>query len=182
MELLQLPILVEHPRCPFCHDALGPADDATPCLTCRAWQHADCASEGAGRCGACRAVAHRAPVRVKVSPREASRAAREQAWSLALWVVAGTLLLTANEVILPAFCRMYREVGMCLPVLTEWVLGEGRWVLGGALLTLLHAGALARDPVWRARLQAGAVAFMVASAALTVTALFLPLVVLDRRL
>lgn len=175
MELTQLPILVEHPRCPFCHDAVGPSDDATPCLTCRAWQHTDCAAEGAGRCGACRAIAERAPIRVSVPRREVARAARAQAWSIALWVVAWSVILAA-QTILPAFEAMFREVGCSLPPITVFTLGPGKWVWAGVVLSLLHGALLLREPVWRSRCEAGAVAAIFLGGAVGVVGLFAPLI------
>ncbi len=175
-------ILVEHPRCPFCHDAIGPADEATPCLTCRAWQHSDCASEGRGRCGACRAIADRQPVRVTVSRREVARAARAQAWSIALWVAAWSAILVTHGTILPAFETMFREVGVSLPPITVWTLGAGKWSWAGVILTLLHAGALTRDAVWRDRCYAAAVAAIVGGAALGVVGLFAPLCEIGQKL
>ncbi len=181
MELTQLPIVVEHPRCPFCHEGVGPEDEATPCLTCRAWQHTECAREGAGRCGACRALAARPPARARVSRREVMQAARAQAWSIALWVGACAVLLLAQGV-LPAFEKMFREVGVTLPTVTEWTLGAGKWLWSGLVLTLLHGGLLARAPAWRDRCEAAAVATLVVGGALGVYGLFAPLLELPQKL
>lgn len=182
MDLTRLPILVEHPRCPFCHDAIGPADEATPCLTCRAWQHTDCAAEGVGRCGACRALADRPPIRATVSRRDVARAARAQAWSIALWVAAWAAILAVHGTILPAFHIMFREVGCSLPPLTAWTLGAGKWIWAGLVLTLLHGAPLLRDPVWRSRCEAGAVATFFVGGAIGVVGLFAPLTELDQKL
>jgi eukaryotic-like serine/threonine-protein kinase len=43
---------VEHPRCPYCHEGVRPADDKEPCLGCMAWHHAACWDEHGG-CAAC---------------------------------------------------------------------------------------------------------------------------------
>lgn len=44
---------VEHPRCPFCHEQVGPSDEQLACNGCRAWHHQACWGEGEGRCAAC---------------------------------------------------------------------------------------------------------------------------------
>ncbi len=43
---------VLHPRCPFCHAGVRPAEEKTACLGCMTWHHLDCWDEGKG-CGAC---------------------------------------------------------------------------------------------------------------------------------
>lgn len=45
-------VSVEHPRCPYCHDAIQPQQVKTPCMTCMAWHHTACAEEHE-RCAAC---------------------------------------------------------------------------------------------------------------------------------
>ena len=44
--------LIQHPRCPFCHDAVAPEDEKAACAACMAWHHRECWAE-AGACGAC---------------------------------------------------------------------------------------------------------------------------------
>ncbi|MEZ6185515.1 MAG: hypothetical protein R3F62_10965 [Planctomycetota bacterium] len=44
--------LVPDLRCPYCHDAIDPADLKRPCLACMAWHHAACFDEHP-RCAAC---------------------------------------------------------------------------------------------------------------------------------
>lgn len=46
---------VEHPKCPYCHEAVKASDDKAPCLACMAWQHRACRVEH-GRCAACGAA------------------------------------------------------------------------------------------------------------------------------
>lgn len=43
---------VEHPKCPYCHEAVRASDDKAPCLACMAWHHRACRAEH-GRCAAC---------------------------------------------------------------------------------------------------------------------------------
>ena len=45
-------VRVEHNRCPFCHDAVGPADPKVACDGCMAWHHRDC-WQSHGTCSAC---------------------------------------------------------------------------------------------------------------------------------
>jgi hypothetical protein len=43
---------VKHPRCPFCHTAVLPAEEKTPCGKCMSWHHSECWDEH-GRCSSC---------------------------------------------------------------------------------------------------------------------------------
>lgn len=43
---------VKHPRCPFCHTAVLPSEDKTPCGECMSWHHTECWDEH-GRCSSC---------------------------------------------------------------------------------------------------------------------------------
>ena len=43
---------LEHPRCPYCKDAVQPGDRKKACDACMSWHHAEC-WEGYGRCAAC---------------------------------------------------------------------------------------------------------------------------------
>jgi hypothetical protein len=47
-------VRVEHPRCPFCHEAVRPEEEKAACLHCMAWQHGECWRELGERCGSCR--------------------------------------------------------------------------------------------------------------------------------
>lgn len=44
--------VIEHPRCPFCHDQVKPDDNKYGCHECMAWHHTSCWEEG-GKCSAC---------------------------------------------------------------------------------------------------------------------------------
>lgn len=44
--------LVRHPRCPYCHEGVRPAQRKTACLGCMSWHHLSCWDE-LGRCAAC---------------------------------------------------------------------------------------------------------------------------------
>lgn len=55
MEQLQPQVQVNRPRCPYCHDDVGPEEEKVGCPSCMAWSHQACWEE-AGRCGACNAV------------------------------------------------------------------------------------------------------------------------------
>ena len=48
------PRFVQHPRCPYCRDAVQPEDPKAACDACMTWHHAEC-WEGLGRCAACQA-------------------------------------------------------------------------------------------------------------------------------
>jgi hypothetical protein len=45
---------VEHPRCPFCHDAVRGEDEKHGCSGCMAWHHLECWRESSERCATCR--------------------------------------------------------------------------------------------------------------------------------
>lgn len=98
---------VEHPRCPFCHDAVRPGDeDKQACGACMAWHHAACWGEhgGCAGCGAGAPVRARAPgVGAKgedegtsaeaavVAPASSTRA-RPRTWALLGWALALALV------------------------------------------------------------------------------------------
>ena len=44
--------MIQHPRCPFCHDQVKPADEKWACQECMAWHHSACWDEG-GKCSTC---------------------------------------------------------------------------------------------------------------------------------
>ena len=69
-------VSVEHPRCPYCHDAITPEQVKTPCMTCMAWHHSDCAEEHE-RCAACGQATAEKPKARRVGPRRV-RSARFQ--------------------------------------------------------------------------------------------------------
>lgn len=49
----QQPLHLQHPRCPFCHDAVQPgATEKVACQACMAWHHGPCWAEHGG-CAAC---------------------------------------------------------------------------------------------------------------------------------
>jgi hypothetical protein len=56
MEREHLEIEVEHPRCPYCKDAVQPEQEKSSCHGCMAWHHAECWDEH-GACSACGATA-----------------------------------------------------------------------------------------------------------------------------
>lgn len=61
---------VRHPRCPFCHEDVTPADTKAACDACMSWHHADCWTES-GRCGTCRSksqLRQRAPTQQDSAP------------------------------------------------------------------------------------------------------------------
>ena len=47
---------LEHPRCPYCKDAVQPGDRKKACDACMSWHHAEC-WDGYGRCAACEGAA-----------------------------------------------------------------------------------------------------------------------------
>ncbi|MBX3466573.1 MAG: hypothetical protein KF878_06705 [Planctomycetes bacterium] len=53
MDQARLAIEVQHPRCPFCRDAVLPGDEKVACSACMGWTHAVCFEETHRRCGAC---------------------------------------------------------------------------------------------------------------------------------
>lgn len=53
MDQARLAIEVQHPRCPFCRDAVLPAEEKVACGACMGWTHAACFEEAQRRCGAC---------------------------------------------------------------------------------------------------------------------------------
>ena len=70
-------VSVGHPRCPYCHDAIQPQQVKTPCMTCMAWHHSDCAEEHE-RCAACGDRTADPKSRQRAArPRRAPRAARK---------------------------------------------------------------------------------------------------------
>ncbi|MCO5167292.1 MAG: hypothetical protein M9894_13155 [Planctomycetes bacterium] len=72
---------VQHPRCPFCHEAVRPDHTKAACDGCMAWQHGACWDDH-GRCAACEA------------PRKlflAGAAVRRRSWAPAAFVAAAAL-------------------------------------------------------------------------------------------
>jgi hypothetical protein len=183
--LLDLPVCaVRHPRCPFCHEPVEPADVPAPCLACRAWHHAACLDEARQRCAACGVHGASAPAAVLVRERTAVQVVpsrREQVWSAGLWILGLGVMYGINASVLPAFAKMFKEVGVCLPIATELAL-DGGWVWSLAILTLLHAAALVTERGTRARLRLAAFAICVLGVILGIVALFLPLCQLSQPL
>lgn len=173
-----LTIRLSHPRCPFCHETVEPNDVPAPCLACRAWHHTACLGEARQRCAACGVHATTAPSVVLVRERTQARAltsARERTWSAALWIGALGVAFGVNGSVIPAFAKMFKEVGVSLPLLTELVLGAGGWVWAIAVLSLLHAAALVQAQETGANLRIAAFLIAVLGIALGCVALFLPL-------
>jgi hypothetical protein len=185
MDAVALTIRLSHPRCPFCHETVEPSDVPAPCLACRAWHHAACLGEARHRCAAC--GVHAANASTTVLMRERARAsgdvsARERAWSAALWAGALAATFVINESVIPAFATMFREVGVCLPLATELVLGAGGWVWGLGILSLLHAASLVQSRQTRGHLRVAAFLVGVLGVAFACWALFLPLIELNQKL
>jgi hypothetical protein len=101
--------LVDHPRCPYCHEFVRPGDDEAKqsCGSCMAWHHAECWGEHGG-CAACnrrdtgsardtearRGVATQDAQKGEVSPPRARRASATAGMAL-LVALAMLLLLVA---------------------------------------------------------------------------------------
>lgn len=86
-------VAVEHPRCPYCRDAVAPGARKTACDACMAWHHTDCWSEH-GACSACGAV--QALGRTDHAHERGLRPADEgqrPSWSLGDWFVSAVALL-----------------------------------------------------------------------------------------
>ncbi len=64
--------LVQHPRCPYCHGAVAPAEPKAACDRCMSWHHQEC-WDTLGRCAACQAEA---PVGARADPPRALREER----------------------------------------------------------------------------------------------------------
>lgn len=148
-------------RCAWCHDEV---EATRACTTCLTGLHPDCWLE-AGRCPT---LGCSPPARVP----DASRLV------LAVWLAtlgAGWFGLAR---VLPAFDRVFREVGVDLPWLTEALLALGRAAAHPAGTALFAAGALASVAAGR---RAGATALRTLTvagwltAAVGVVALFLAL-------
>lgn len=185
MEALALTIRLSHPRCPFCHETVEPSEVPAPCLACRAWHHSACLAEARERCAACGVHAANAPTTVLV--RERVRASidvsiRDRVWSAALWVGALVATFVINDSVIPAFRKMFGEVGVCLPLATELALGVSGWVWGLGILSLLHAASLVQSRQTRAHLRVAAFLVGVLGVAFACWALFLPLIELNQRL
>lgn len=129
------------------------------------------------------AVVEQAPVVAEAAPsvvvddseRVSIEASRERIWSICLWVGACGAFAALQGWILPAFTRMFREVGVSLPALTEGLLGVPGVIYGLGVLSLLHAAVITRHAETREQLRVAAFLAGLLGVALTLYALFLPL-------
>jgi hypothetical protein len=171
---------VSHPRCPFCHDDVRSGQLQCACNVCRAWHHRACWGEAQDRCAGCGSGATGRDVPLAgrvVLARAHLPASARWLWGLTLLGAAGF-----HHGVLPAFAKMFREVGVSLPRVTELILAGGHLLLAGAVLTLLFRASTTRDPQ-AARWQES-LAWVVAlgSVLASVYALFAPLTELPQRL
>ncbi|MCA8921163.1 MAG: hypothetical protein KDD82_05105 [Planctomycetes bacterium] len=81
MERERLPIKVELPRCPFCHEDVAADEPKRGCEACFAWHHAECWDEGRGRCSACGVAPDvSAPEPATAAPQAPSRDRPRRPW------------------------------------------------------------------------------------------------------
>jgi hypothetical protein len=116
---------IAHPRCPYCHEGVAPADTKTACTVCMAWFHRDCWGELGGRCATCGHVdsrSDRPALRVETPPPETIGAdeAGTREWDLfsrLVVIASGLALASVPAVLLGLF--LHPLVGL---VLAAWVL------------------------------------------------------------
>jgi F0F1-type ATP synthase membrane subunit c/vacuolar-type H+-ATPase subunit K len=118
-----------------------------------------------------------APSIVDETERASIAASRERLWTICQWVVTCGLFGGLEWWVLPAFARMFREVGVSLPPITEAALGGPGVVYGLGVLSLLHAAAVTGDPETRGKLRVAAFLAAMLGVGLTLYALFAPLII-----
>jgi len=121
-------------------------------------------------------------VRERTQVARGGASTRERAWAATLWIGALAAMFGINESVIPAFEKMFKEVGVNLPLPTELLLGGGGWVWALSILSLLHAAALVQEQRTRVNLRVAAFVAGVLGGAFGVVALFLPLCSLTQKL
>ena len=175
------------PRCPYCHDDVRAGEAQHGCPGCRAWHHAACWSERAGRCAACGHDDGAAFERAVELERRLRRRAAPEPLPVPLTLLGAWVLLLAavpafKGLVLPAFSEMFQDVGVRLPLATQVALGPWSWLLAMLPFTALFLGALASTARGRERGGGAAMLLTFGLALFYVYALFCPLVQLCTRL
>lgn len=172
-------------RCPYCHDECAPEADVAVCRGCLSRHHAACWEEGAA-CASCgageflSAPAEGAREVVEATPTRLGMTRGE----IGLWValVATSALVLGLVQGVSAFERMFAELGVELPLLTQLVLVPTRYptLLTLALVAWVATAAMARrhGRAFVAVVLGG----MVVSVPVLVIALCLPLIGLLQKL
>jgi hypothetical protein len=97
-------------RCAFCHGPLS--TEATPCRACSTALHDECWDDA----GVCPTLGCATWARmIRIIPRRIVASW----WLLGAWLTAFAFAEVALVLVIPAFEKMYRETGLCLPALTE---------------------------------------------------------------
>lgn len=170
-------------RCPFCHEECAPEVEVVVCRECLSRHHSACWGEGRA-CASCGAAEFLSAPLEATRPAEAATSTGLTRGEVGLWI---TLIATSGVILglvqaAGAFERMFAELGVELPVLTQLVLVPARHptLVALALIVWVATAAMARR--YHRAFVTVVLAGVLVSVPVLIIGLFLPLIGLLEKL